>query len=78
MSSDDENIYYSAALKKNDLYGDQPERRQINYLMNGNFLYDTRYGYACKIQDLRPLLPSCITCKNSIQNSTINDMNTCG
>ena len=85
LLSDRENSFYSTALRKyKRVYfqvivalGDQPERRHINYLMNGNSLYGTRYGYACKIQDLISILPSCNTCENSIRNKTINNMNPC-
>ena len=43
--------------------------------MNGNSLYEVRYGYVCKTQDLIENWPSCSNCykkikKNLIDNST--------
>ena len=57
--------------------GDQPERRQLNYLMNGNSLYGSRYGYACKTIDLIHVLLSCEKCKIEIINGTINENVAC-
>ena len=57
--------------------GDQPERRQLNYLMTGNSLYGSRYGYASKIIDLIHVLPSCVKCKIEIINGTINENVAC-
>ena len=33
--------------------GDQPERRQINYVSNVNALYSARYGYSSNINVLK-------------------------
>ena len=81
-----ENNYFdSSALKKKvKVYlqimvslGDQPERRQLNYIMNGNSLYGSRYGYAYKTIDLMHVLPSCEKCKFEIMNGTINEDASC-
>ena len=81
----DNNYFYSSALKKKvKVYfqimvslGDQPERRQLNYIMNGNSLYGSRYGYAYKTIDLMHVLPSCEKCKFEIMNGTINEDASC-
>ena len=85
LSSGKSNFFYSAALKKNInvqfriivALGDQPERRQINYLMNGNSLYGARYGYACKIGDLKSILPSCTKCEKAIRHNELNKSISC-
>ena len=85
MAHGDNSYYYSTALNKNVIVhfriivalGDQPERRHINYLMNGNSLYGSRYGYCCKIQDIIKKLPSCFKCEEHIRRKTINKRKSC-
>ena len=54
LGSEQNNKIYSWTLKKDIrvhlelivTLGDQPERRDINYLMNGNSVYGSRYGFS--------------------------------
>ena len=71
------NQFYSTALNKHvyvhfeiiAALGDQPERRQINYLSNGNGLYSARYGHSCNINAISDILPSCIDCDKIIRSN---------
>ena len=75
LSSGTINLFYCSALNKMvhvhfeslAALGDQPERRQINYLSNGNALYSARYGYACNINELKHVLSVCNKCALNIK-----------
>ena len=77
LSSGINNDFYSAALKRRVLVhfeiivslGDQPERRPLNYIMNGNSKYAGRYGYACRTAELTNTLPCCLKCRNEIKKN---------
>ena len=80
LSSGINNEFYSTALKRRVLVhfeiivslGDQPERRPLNYIMNGNSNYAGRYGYGCKIADLTKTLPFCLKCRNQMKQNNTN------
>ena len=53
---------------------DQPERRSINYIMNGNSLYCPRYGYAYSYSEIIDSIPSCEECFNGmLSNDKLDD-----
>ena len=57
--------------------GDQPERRSINYIMNGNSLYCPRYGFVCNYSEIIDMIPSCEECFVIILSNDRFDNSTC-
>ena len=47
--------------------GDQPERRSVIYLMNGNSSYGSRYGYVSKTSAIAHCLPLCKSCYKELK-----------
>ena len=47
--------------------GDQPERREMNYMMNGNSTFGARYLYAANIGSFASSLVSCDECEASMK-----------
>ena len=51
--------------------GDQPERREMNYMMNGNSTFGARYLYAGNIGSFASSLVSCDKCDAIIKDDPI-------
>ena len=49
--------------------GDQPERREINYLIGGNSKFGSHYLYSANIEALVNVLPPCSSCTEQLQNN---------
>ena len=47
--------------------GDQPERREMNYMMNGNSTFGARYLYTANIGSFASCLVSCRECEAGIK-----------
>ena len=70
------NIFYSMKHKKNMhihfevivSLGDQPARREINYLMQGNSKFLSRYRFAADILSVSEYLPACQECYSRIKS----------
>ena len=82
LGSGSSNLYYCKRLNKmvrvhfEIIYslGDQPKRRSINFIMNGNSLYCPRYGYACNYTETFDIIPSCEECFNGmLSNDKFDD-----
>ena len=48
--------------------GDQPERREINYLVGGNGKFGARYLFSANIEAMTNVLPPCSSCAVKLQN----------
>ena len=63
--------------------GDQPERRSINYIMNGNSSYCPRYVSVYNCSEIIDMIPSCDECLGTMlsndrfDNSTISNCLNC-
>ena len=69
------NLFYSARLKSYVAVhfeiiaslGDQPERREMNYLMAGNSKFGARYLFAANIESMVRMLPPCKKCSEQLR-----------
>ena len=48
---------------------DQPERREMNYMMNDNTIFGARCSYAAGISSFRSSLVSCNKCEEGIKSN---------
>ena len=70
------NQFYCARLKKNICVhfeiiaslGDQPERRELNYLSGGNSKFGARYLWSANITSMSSYLPPCQKCFEMLKN----------
>ena len=70
LSTGKNNIFYSMNLKKYvhvhfELImslGDQPERRNMNYIMLGNSSFASRFRHSCNISEIQEFMPPCNSC----------------
>ena len=75
LNSGINNFFFSSQLQRNirihfeiiASLGDQPERREINYLAGGNSKFGARYLYAANMEELMDVLPPCTTCLTKLQ-----------
>ena len=75
LNSGINNLFFSSQLQRNirihfeiiASLGDQPERREINYLAGGNSKFGARYLYAANMEELMDVLPPCETCLTKLQ-----------
>ena len=71
------NRFFSSSLKKYVrihlevivALGDQPERRSLNFLMNGNSTFGSRYGYSSRTSEIVDILPFCSKCYDEIKSN---------
>jgi len=76
LCSGKNNIFYSMKHKKNmhvhfeiiASLGDQPARREINYMMQGNSKFSSRYRFVADILSVSKYLPACQECYSRIQS----------
>ena len=78
LSSGINNNFYCARLKKNICVhfeiiaslGDQPERRELNYLSGGNSKFGPRYLWSANVSSMSKYLPPCHKCFETLKNET--------
>ena len=58
--------------------GDQPERRNMNYMLNGNSNYCARYGYSCNMYEIKENLPLCEDCYHLLKECNTHENTKCG
>ena len=76
LSEGVDNVFYSTTHQKNICVhleviialGDQPERRSMNYLMHGNSLYGSRFGYSSNTYEIADKLPFCNKCYSEFKS----------
>ena len=74
------NVFYCATEKRNVAVhfeiiaslGDQPERREINYLMAGNSKFGAKYLTAANIESMAEVIPPCNNCAKKLRNDPLH------
>ena len=77
LSSGINNMFYCSRMKKHVCVhfeiiaslGDQPERRELNYLTGGNSKFGARYLWSANIAAMCKYIPPCENCLQMLKNS---------
>ena len=51
--------------------GDQPERRELNYIMGGNSNFSSRFRYSGHLKKLKEYLPPCKSCFAQMRENSL-------